>query len=76
MHFSFFLSCGIMLYEEDWCTRQLSNFKIPVGSDMPQIGGDGVYGGTSYHRTSIAVQTHNSLISAVSLIETYLFHAR
>jgi hypothetical protein len=28
---------------------------------MPQIGGDGVYGGTPYHRTSIAVQTHNSL---------------
>ncbi len=61
-----FLLCRIMLYEEDWCTRQLSDFKIPVGSDMPQIGGDGVYGGTPYHRAGIAVQTHNSLFSAVS----------
>jgi hypothetical protein len=65
-----------MLYEEDWRTRQLNDFKIPVGSDMPQIGGDGVYGGTPYHRTGIAVQSHNSLFSAVSSSETYLYHAR
>ncbi len=65
-----------MLNEENWCTRKLNDLKIPVGSDMPQIGGDGVYGGTPYHRTSIAVQTHNSLFSAVSSNEIHLYHAR
>jgi hypothetical protein len=65
-----------MLFEENWCTLQLSNFIIPVGSDMPQIGGDGVYGGTPDHRAGIAVQTHNSLFSADSSNETYRYHAR